>query len=86
MSFTITPTLNPSRFAKIWRNRVVLPAPKNPERTVTGTSGLPVFAEIWEDEEEDDIAAAAAAAAAVASSADGGGGTADIPLSLFACV
>ena len=37
MSLTITAIFKPSRLAKIEFNKVVLPAPKKPERTVTGS-------------------------------------------------
>ena len=38
MSFTITATLYPSWFVKIWFIRVVLPAPKYPVSIVIGTN------------------------------------------------
>jgi hypothetical protein len=36
MSFTITATRRPSRFANTWLSSVVFPAPRNPDKTVTG--------------------------------------------------
>ena len=33
----ITATFNPSLFVRIFSSRVVLPAPKNPDKTVTGS-------------------------------------------------
>ncbi len=36
MSLTMTATLSPSRFSKIRFNKVVLPAPKKPDKRVTG--------------------------------------------------
>jgi hypothetical protein len=38
MSFTITAILRPWGLLSTWFRRVVLPAPRNPERTVTGRS------------------------------------------------
>ncbi|MNO74701.1 hypothetical protein D3C76_657150 [compost metagenome] len=37
MSLTITATRRPSRLFRIWLSRVVLPAPRKPESTVTGS-------------------------------------------------
>jgi hypothetical protein len=37
MSLTMTATLRPSRFERMWFNRVVFPAPRKPESTVTGS-------------------------------------------------
>ena len=37
MSLTMTATLRPSRFFRTWLSRVVLPAPRKPERMVTGS-------------------------------------------------
>ncbi len=36
MSLTITATRRPSRLCRTWLSRVVFPAPRKPERTVTG--------------------------------------------------
>ncbi len=37
MSLTITATRRPSRLARTWLSSVVLPAPRKPDSTVTGT-------------------------------------------------
>ena len=37
MSLTITATFKPSRLVRTWLSSVVFPAPRNPERTVTGS-------------------------------------------------
>ena len=39
MSLTMTATLRFWRLARMWLRRVVLPAPRKPERTVTGMRG-----------------------------------------------
>ena len=36
MSLTITATRKPARLANTWLSSVVLPAPRNPDNTVTG--------------------------------------------------
>ncbi|SAI69345.1 Uncharacterised protein [Bordetella ansorpii] len=36
MSLTMTATRRPSRLFRMWFSSVVLPAPRNPDRTVTG--------------------------------------------------
>ncbi|SHW55359.1 Uncharacterised protein [Mycobacteroides abscessus subsp. abscessus] len=38
ISLTITATRRPSVLARMWLSRVVFPAPRNPESTVTGRS------------------------------------------------
>ena len=51
ISFTITATRRPSRLLRICFNRVVLPAPRKPERTVTGSfcdMGLPFYSLIMQ--------------------------------------
>ena len=37
MSFTMTATFSPSRLASTWLSSVVLPAPRKPDSTVTGS-------------------------------------------------
>jgi hypothetical protein len=37
MSLTITATRLPSRLARMWLSSVVLPAPRKPDKTVTGS-------------------------------------------------
>src|SRR3546814_10273108 len=37
MSLTITATRRPSRLFRMWFSKVVLPAPRKPDRTVTGS-------------------------------------------------
>ena len=41
-SLTTTPTLKPSRFERMWLSSVVLPAPRNPLRRVSGTAASEV--------------------------------------------
>src|SRR5690606_21407586 len=36
MSLTMTATRRPSRFLRMWLSRVLLPAPRKPDNTVTG--------------------------------------------------
>jgi hypothetical protein len=42
MSFTMTATRRPSRFVRTWFRSVVFPAPRKPERTVTGSFWGPI--------------------------------------------